>query len=116
MLRIESLLFTTQCDSELLTVFRLYGNTVYFLTLIAKLKKLEYFNKLQELFDFIIMKQKASPLDANLEAPEWMHRLLIGQNGAAIKKVSKKFGNGKVKINLCRDNMMGPHEGSTSPA
>ena len=38
--------------------------------------------------------------DAFVEAPEWMHRLLIGQKGATIKEIQDKFGNDKVKIDF----------------
>ena len=37
---------------------------------------------------------------AFIEAPEWMHRCLIGQKGATIKEIQDKFGNDKVKIDF----------------
>ena len=42
----------------------------------------------------------SSHQDAFVEAPEWMHRLLIGQKGATIKEIQDKFGNDKVKIDF----------------
>ena len=42
----------------------------------------------------------SSHQDAFVEAPEWMHRLLIGQKGATIKEIQDKFGNNKVKIDF----------------
>ena len=42
----------------------------------------------------------SSHQDAFVEAPEWMHRLLIGQKGATIREIQDKFGNDKVKIDF----------------
>ena len=46
----------------------------------------------------LVFANASSHLDASLEAPEWMHRLLIGQKGATIKEVSEKFGDGKAGL------------------
>ena len=48
----------------------------------------------------LVFSNASSHLDAQLEAPEWMHRLLIGQKGATIKEISDKFGDGKAGSNL----------------
>ena len=58
----------------------------------------------------LVFSNASSHLDAQLEAPEWMHRLLIGQKGATIKEISDKFGDGKVNINFEGDkiDMEGP--------
>ena len=38
--------------------------------------------------------------NAFVEAPEWMHRLLIGQKGATLREIQDKFGKDKVKIDF----------------
>ena len=58
----------------------------------------------------LVFANASSHLDAKLECPEWMHRLLIGQKGATIKEISEKFGDGKVRVDFDGDkiDMEGP--------
>jgi len=49
----------------------------------------------------------SSHQDAFVEAPEWMHRLLIGQKGATIREIQDKFGNDKVKIDFTVKDKVG---------
>ncbi|CAG5097692.1 Oidioi.mRNA.OKI2018_I69.XSR.g15189.t1.cds [Oikopleura dioica] len=42
----------------------------------------------------------SSKQDAFVDAPEWMHRLLIGNKGAAIKEITDNFGFEKVQVDF----------------
>ena len=53
----------------------------------------------------LVYANASSHQDAFVNAPEWMHRLLIGQKGATIKEIQDKFGNDKVKIDFTKDGI-----------
>lgn len=45
----------------------------------------------------------SSKQDCFVDAPEWMHRLLIGQKGSSIKEITDNFGFDKVQVDFKND-------------
>ena len=55
----------------------------------------------------MVYANASSHQDAFIEAPEWMHRILIGQKGSVIKEITESYGSDKVQVNFTAVNDQG---------